>query len=103
MWATFDYALLGKRRVPKDFFSCDKPLLMKPPSNLATLYDFRIPPPSGGHPSGGAKKLLSSRQIRRETFMLCFMIQAMNDASTFYKEQNCDNPILEYKMELWKE
>merc|ERR1740124_1313656 len=26
----------GKRRVPKDFFSCDKPLLMKPPSNLAT-------------------------------------------------------------------
>jgi len=93
----------GKRRVPKDFFSCEKPLLLTPPDDLGILYDYRIPPPSPGHREGGDKKNLAPKQVKRETFMLCYLIQAMNEASTFYKEENCDDPNLEMTMELWKE
>ena len=79
------------------------PFLVTPPSNLGILYNFRIRPPSQGNPNGGLKKMLMKQKIRREAFSLCFMIQSMNDASTFYKEKNCKKPNLDKTMELWKE
>jgi len=94
----------GKRRVPKDFFSCDQPLLMTPPDNLDTLYDYFVPPPSKGKPDGGPNKPAGQKyQIVRTTFMLCYLIEAMNEASRFYKEKSCDgNSNLNKSMELWK-
>lgn len=92
----------GKRRVPKDFFSCDRPLLLPPPANLSTLYDYWIPPPSPGFDKGGVKKEHKGKvHIQRTAFMLCYLIRAMNDAARFYKERNCDKPEMEERMRLW--
>jgi len=95
----------GKWRFPKDFFSCHQPLLMTPPDNLDTLYDYFIPPPSGGRPNGGPSKPMTNRKhIQRTAFMICYLTQAMNEASISYKEKNCDNTSnLDKTMDLWKE
>jgi len=100
-----DKWFFGKRRLPKDFFSCKKPLLKQPPDNLGELYNYRIPPPARKGGDGGKKKILKKKQVKRETFMLCYLTQAMNDASIFYKERHCENQEVDRvpTMDLWKE
>lgn len=78
---------LGKYRLDSDFLQCEKPLLLEPPKDIGKQYDFYIKP--GGKPYGEKEKL-QSRSAKREQFMICQMIQRLNDAATWYKSQTCE-------------
>jgi len=97
----------GKRRVPKDFFSCSTPLLISPDEDLRhTEYDYWIPPPPNGKGTPPEPKRIISNLVRRkrEAFILCFMIRAMNEASIFLKQHHCtDGGNMTEAMELIKE
>ena len=86
-----DYSTLkekvGKYRLDSDFWQCEKPLLLEPPKDIGKQYDFYIKP--GGIPYGENVKL-QSRRAKREQFMICQMIQRLNDAATWYKSQTCE-------------
>ena len=77
---------IGKYRLDSDFLSCETSLLMEPPDNLATLYDFYIKP--GGKPYGQKVKVRPG-VAKREAFMICQLIKRFNDAATWYKQQAC--------------
>lgn len=73
----------GKRRFPTDFFECDKPLLMEPPADAATAFDFKRPP------NAPTPTELTPVRANREAFMVCFLTRLANEAGTFYKQQAC--------------
>eukprot|EP00956_Cyclotella_meneghiniana_P035753 scaffold117918_cov54-Cyclotella_meneghiniana.AAC.1 len=77
---------IGKYRLDSDFLSCSTSLLMEPPDNLATLYDFYIKP--GGKPYGQKVKVRPT-QAKREAFMICQLIKRFNDAASWHKQQAC--------------
>ncbi|KAL7551482.1 hypothetical protein ACHAWF_014692 [Thalassiosira exigua] len=78
---------LGKYRLDSDFLSCKKPLLLEPPKDVGKQYDFYIKP--GGNPYGTKEKLRPT-SVKREQFMICQMIARLNDATTWYKGQTCE-------------
>jgi len=73
----------GKRRFPTDFFECDTSLLMEPPDDLATAFDFKHPP-NAPEPTNLTPKLAN-----REAFMVCFLTSSVNEAATYYKQNAC--------------
>jgi hypothetical protein len=95
-WRSKRYALgpdyfFSKYRLKKNFLVCDKDLLEDPPSDIATRYDFFIaPPPAHGKtPSNPEKKTFSKSQAKREAFMMCGLISAVNEAAIYWKKHNC--------------
>ena len=85
-----DRWFFSKYRLKKKFISCELPLMEQPPSNLATLgFDsFLVPPPNNiGHKKYEAKreKIPSPRIMKRETFMVCGMMAAVNEAARYFK------------------
>jgi hypothetical protein len=82
-YAVGDQWFFGKHRVPHDIFSCEYPLLIEPPSNLALLYDFKKAP------NQKEPKALSKVTVARETFMVCFLTSLINEAASFYKQGAC--------------
>ncbi|KAL7528568.1 hypothetical protein ACHAXR_002511 [Thalassiosira sp. AJA248-18] len=85
---------LGKYRLDSDFLSCEKPLLLEPPKDIALQYDFYIKP--GGKPYGKKEKLRQST-AKREQFMISQMIARLNDAATWYKGLTCEEGTANYK------
>jgi hypothetical protein len=81
----------SKYRVKKNFLTCETPLMAVPPSDIDTRYDYMIPPPNpAGKPNNKPeKKIFNKHQVKRETFMMCGLISAVNEAATYYKQQNC--------------
>jgi len=77
---------IGKYKLDKDFISCKHPLLMVPPKDIATKYDFAI------QPGSGEKKEVKKDQVKRNAFMLCHFIPALNEAARFYKDHHCKDP-----------
>lgn len=82
-YAVGDEWFFGKHRVPHDIYSCEHPLLIEPPSNLALLYDYKKPP------NQKLPKALSKIKVARETFMVCFLTSLLNEAASFYKQSAC--------------
>lgn len=82
----------GKRKLPKDFLSCESPLLYEPPADLFPKYTWAIYP-------AGNKKEWSKQMAKRNAFVLCVMIPALNDAATYYKQHHCDGKA-NFKKEL---
>ncbi len=78
----------GKRRMPKDFFSCDAPLLIVPPEDVAQQFNYFTPP--GGKKS--VKRNVNKNEAKQMAFMLCALTRLMNEASMFYQSKNCDKP-----------
>jgi len=78
----------GKRRLPKDFFTCESPMLVQVPGDIALKYDYRIPPPP--HKPPGEKKPVSKYVAKREAFMLCALTAALNEASEHFKRHACE-------------
>jgi hypothetical protein len=76
-----DY-FFGKRRLPKDFLTCDSPLMTEPPEDLAQKYDYANWPE-------GKRKDLSPRNAKRNGFVLCYMLPAINAAAVYFKERHC--------------
>lgn len=74
-----------KYKLPKDFFSCEAPLLRAP--NMDDLqYDYAIDPKSSNRVQFDSKD-----SIQRHAFMLCQLIPRMNEAARFYKKHHCSN------------
>jgi hypothetical protein len=65
----------GKRRVAEDYFTCDSQLLKKP--NMTVTED--------------QKKMEEASLIvrRREGFVLCSIVGAMNEAAAFFRDHHC--------------
>lgn len=79
---------IGKYRLDKEFLSCEKSLLLEPPSDINQWhYDFFIKP--GGKPYG-EKVNIGTATAKREQFMICQMIVRLNDAAKWYKDQTCE-------------
>jgi peptidyl serine alpha-galactosyltransferase len=76
----------GKRKLPKDFLSCESPLLREPPTDLYPKYNWAMFPP--GKPAN--KKIWTKEMAKRNAFVLCVMIPALNEAATYYKKNHCD-------------
>jgi len=81
----------SKYRLKKNFLSCEKNLMMPPPRDIGTQYDFFIAPPpaSGKPPKEPEKKTFSKKRVKREAFMMCGLIDSVNEAATYYKKHNC--------------
>jgi hypothetical protein len=74
---------IGKYKLPKDFISCESPLLVVPPPDIATTYNFAI------SPGNGEVIAMNEIHVKRHAFMLCNFIPALNEAARFYKEHHC--------------
>ncbi len=92
----------GKRRMPTNIFSCEMPLLKEPPQNLPFLYDYFTPPKP--HPVTEEKPFKNKYQNRYESFMICFLSRAVNEASAFYKKNNCEGNTKssDERFDLWE-
>jgi hypothetical protein len=73
----------GKRKIPHDIYECESPLFLEPPSNVATLYDFKKPP------NAKERTPLKPQVINQEAFMVCYLTSLLNEAATFYKANAC--------------
>ena len=71
-----------KRKVPHDIFTCESPLMLLPPPDSAAKYDYRI------SPDGTQQELGPVRKVR-EAFAACAVIQAVNEASGYFKRKHC--------------
>lgn len=87
----------GKRKMVKDFFECDSPLMAFPPSDIIETSNFK-------HIFNDKRKELTEANARREGFMTCGALGALNDAGTFFKENSCKDttPNMEKKTNLNK-
>ena len=74
----------GKYRFPKNFLSCEAPLLKEPPKTLAL--DFS----DAKFPGGDQPKSWSPKIAKRNAFMLCQMLPALNAAAEYFKRKHCD-------------
>lgn len=73
----------GKRKMTKDFFECESPLMEEPPSNVVVESDYKFPP-------GGTRKEIDTKTAQREGFMVCTITSALNEAAVFYKKNHCN-------------
>lgn len=91
----------GKRRLPKDFLTCERPLLFEPPPDVGAKFNYKIPPPP--HKPPGEKKPLNEMQQRREAFAICVITRTLNDAATFWKQHACEEgkANLNKVLDLW--
>jgi peptidyl serine alpha-galactosyltransferase len=83
---------ISKYRIKKNFLTCEQNLLMPPPRNIHTMYDYFIkPPPSHGKPIEHEERTIfkNPNQAKREAFMLCGLIEAFNEAASYFKTHNC--------------
>jgi hypothetical protein len=77
---------IGKYRLRSDFVSCESPLLMEPPGDIAVRYNYDIAPQATKRHYNTGKYT-----SRRMAFMLCAMIKGLNEAAEFFKKHNCED------------
>ena len=82
----------SKYRLRKNFLSCDVDLLEMPPSNITSMLYHFSPPAARGQPIGKMEQM-SAKQSKREVFMVCQVIEKVNEAVEHYKRQQCDPKI----------
>ena len=72
----------AKRRMPHNIFTCDAPLLKEPDTSLME-YNYFITP-------DGQRQDLKERFWAGNAFMVCALIEALNEAGTFFKKNSCE-------------
>jgi peptidyl serine alpha-galactosyltransferase len=83
---------LSKYRIKKNFLTCKQNLLMPPPRDIHTKFDYFIKPPqANGKPADEPSKTTFKNplQAKREAFMLCGLIDAFNEAASYFKTHDC--------------
>lgn len=81
---------IGKYKLRKDFISCEAPLLMVPPDDIAVRYSAAI------MPGDGSRKDLNPKMVKKHAFMVCTMINALNSAAVYYKDHHCEKGSANY-------
>jgi hypothetical protein len=84
----------SKYRVKKSIITgCDKPLIRTVPSDLALKYDYGVRPPRADFKDKNTymevRKPMKPKLIKRNTFMLCQLTSAVNEAAAFFKAGAC--------------
>ena len=76
-----------------NFLSCKAPLLKHPPDDLASKYTSAI------LPWGKGDKVveLTRAKAKQHAYFLCALIDAVNAASKFYKDQHCEKGSANYE------
>jgi hypothetical protein len=76
-----------KRMVPKDVFSCSAPLLVEPPEALGEDFLYR----TRGKKDGQSRpnEDLAPKDAKRNAYMVCNLISAINSAAKFFKDEHC--------------
>ena len=75
----------GKNRFPKNFISCESPLLHEPPANALERYEASYAPPAG------EKKEIKPVDAKRLAFSVCTLLRALNQAASYYKQHHCSD------------
>ena len=83
---------IGKYRLRKDFISCEAPLLMRPPDDIAVRYISAILPNDKLE-----RKDMKPNTVRQEAMVLCAMIDALNEAAIYYKDHHCAKETANYE------
>jgi hypothetical protein len=85
--------MFSKYRVKKNILNCDKALMTLPPSNIYPKYNYKIFPRradlSDAKTYKEIQKEIPTKQAKREAFMICGMISALNEALRHYKQVAC--------------
>ena len=77
-------AFFAKKKVPKDFFSCESPLIEEPNMDIGSgKYLYRKPP------FLDSKVTYSAAIEKREAFVICGMTGILNQAALFFKRKHC--------------
>jgi hypothetical protein len=76
-----DY-FFGKRRLPKDFLSCESPLLAEAPADIVENYQYANWPE-------GKRVDFNAKVAQRNGFVLCYMLPRINEAATYFKQRHC--------------
>ena len=86
----------SKYRLKKHYISCETPLLQLPPLDLVRYnYTYSLQPPPNrysGPPWDPPLSNLSSHRAKREAFMICQLIRAVNEAAIHFKKTACSHP-----------
>jgi len=78
-----------KRRVPHDLFTCESPMLIDVPKNLAAS-DYRIK-------DNKKESVNNARSMKRHAFTLCVIYNSINSALLDFKQKMCiNNPNTNY-------
>ena len=78
-----DHWFFGKYRLPKNFISCDHPLMLEPPNNLLETGKNQVVWPGGGI------SIMDAEEAKKNAFMACQMIRALNSAAEHFKKSHC--------------
>lgn len=78
-----DNYFVSKYDIPDHFLSCEAPLLLEPPLDDTTKYDFFR------DLRGRKKQFASQKQAARSVFLAATMATSLNQAATFYKNNHC--------------
>lgn len=90
-----DRAFFAKRKLPKDFFSCESPLLEEPSMDIGSgKYLYRKPP------FLDTTVNYSATVEKREAFAICGMTGFLNQAALFFKRKHCDGSKINIKKEI---
>jgi hypothetical protein len=83
----------SKYRIKKNIMNCEKNLLRPPPKDLLGKFDYAISPPRADRKDSKTytemRVHLDKKQEKREVFMLCGMINAVNEALRYHKHHAC--------------
>jgi hypothetical protein len=80
---------LSKYKLPVDFSSCDFPLLELPPLDIAATATYSHYGNGDIIPWNETRKHINQKY--RHAFMVCFILSALNQAATFFKDHHCPN------------
>lgn len=82
----------SKYRVKKNILTCGSPLMALPDANATNSLHMIFPPRADGKDRDTyveTPHTFSEKQAKRETFMVCGMMQALNEALLHFKKQSC--------------
>lgn len=75
-------SFFGKYRLPKNFLTCESPLMVEPLADIAKNHNsVRWP--------NGQEKSFTDQQVVRNAFMVCQLIPAVNEAAAYFKQNHC--------------
>jgi hypothetical protein len=80
----------SKYKLPKNFLTCDHPLMEEPEIDNPDDYSTSVTP-------NGAVNEIEPRHRKRMAFMLCHVIARINEAAFYWKKQHCDASVANFQ------
>lgn len=77
----------------KTILDCEQPLFKEPPKDVSSKYSYNVVPPRADLLDQDTwkekRQPLKPKQIKRQAFMVCQMIAAVNEAARYHKTKAC--------------